>query len=114
MKDCVFCKIVKGEIPCDKVYEDDQIIVFNDIHPQAPVHLLVIPKKHIKSIAVMNEKDVALVGQMVNIATRIAAAAGISAKGFRLVTNSGEEGGQVVPHLHWHILGGRQLSGELG
>ncbi|MFA7178761.1 MAG: HIT domain-containing protein, partial [Dehalococcoidales bacterium] len=77
MKDCVFCKIVKGEIPCDKVYEDDQIIVFNDIHPQAPVHLLVIPKKHIKSIAVMNEKDVALVGQMVNIATRIAAAAGI-------------------------------------
>ncbi|MDD2252445.1 MAG: histidine triad nucleotide-binding protein [Dehalococcoidales bacterium] len=114
MKDCVFCKIVKGEIPCDKVYEDDQIIVFNDIHPQAPVHLLIIPKKHIKSIAVMNEKDVALVGQMVNIATRIAAAAGISAKGFRLVTNSGEEGGQVVPHLHWHILGGRQLSGELG
>ncbi|MDD3264432.1 MAG: histidine triad nucleotide-binding protein [Dehalococcoidales bacterium] len=114
MEDCVFCKIVKGEIPCDKVYEDDQIIVFNDIHPQAPVHLLVIPKKHIKSIAVMNEKDVALVGQMVNIATRIAAAAGISAKGFRLVTNSGEEGGQVVPHLHWHILGGRQLSGELG
>jgi len=114
MEDCVFCKIVKGEIPCDKVYEDEQVLVFNDNHPQAPVHLLVIPKKHIKSIAVMNEKDVALVGQMVNIATRIAAAAGISAKGFRLVTNSGEEGGQVVPHLHWHILGGRHLSGELG
>lgn len=114
MEDCVFCKIVKGEIPCDKVYEDEQILVFNDIHPQAPVHLLIIPKKHIKSIAVMGEQDVALVGQMVNVATRIAAAAGISAKGFRLVTNSGEEGGQIVPHLHWHVLGGRQLGGELG
>ncbi|MDD2252117.1 MAG: HIT domain-containing protein, partial [Dehalococcoidales bacterium] len=65
MEDCVFCKIVKGEIPCDKVYEDEQVLVFNDNHPQAPVHLLVIPKKHIKSIAVMNEKDVALVGQIV-------------------------------------------------
>jgi histidine triad (HIT) family protein len=114
VEDCVFCKIVRGEIPCDKIYEDDQFIVFRDIHPQAPVHLLLITKRHIKSIAVMTEQDVNVVGQMVNIATRIAVAAGISSKGFRLVTNSGEEGGQVVPHLHWHILGGKQLSGELG
>lgn len=114
MEDCVFCKIASGEIPSDIVYEDDRFLVFNDIHPQAPVHLLLIPKKHIISIGNMTDDDVAAVGQMVNIATRIAAAAGISAKGFRLVTNSGEEGGQVVPHLHWHILGGRQLSGELG
>ncbi|MFA6612047.1 MAG: histidine triad nucleotide-binding protein [Dehalococcoidales bacterium] len=114
MEDCVFCKIVRGEIPCDMVYEDERFLVFNDIQPQAPVHMLLIPKKHVKSISAMTDEDIALVGQMVNIATRIAAAAGISAKGFRLVTNSGKEGGQVVPHLHWHILGGRQLSGQLG
>jgi histidine triad (HIT) family protein len=114
MEDCIFCKIVRGEVPSDKVYENEQILVFRDANPQAPVHLLLIPKVHIESIAGMEEENVMLVGQMVNIATRMAVAAGIGTKGFRLVTNSGKEGGQVVPHLHWHILGGRQLSGELG
>lgn len=114
MDECVFCRIVKGEIPSDKVYEDDKILVFRDIRPQAPVHFLVVPKKHITSISEMTEADVPLVGQMVNIATRMAVAAGIADKGYRLVTNSGKEGGQVVGHLHWHILGGRQLSPELG
>jgi len=114
MEDCLFCKIVREEIPADKVYEDSQVLVFRDIKPQAPVHLLIIPKKHMDSISGMGEKDVRLVGQMVNIATRMAVAAGIADKGYRLVTNSGAEGGQVVGHLHWHLLGGRQLSGELG
>jgi len=114
MQECVFCKIVKGQIPSDKVYEDNQILVFRDIHPQAPVHYLVIPKKHITSISEMTDADIGLVGQMVNTAVRMAVAAGIADKGYRLVTNSGREGGQVVNHLHWHILGGRQLSGDLG
>jgi len=114
MQECVFCKIVKGQIPSDKVYEDNQILVFRDIHPQAPVHYLVIPKKHITSISEMTDADIGLVGQMVNTAARMAVAAGIADKGYRLVTNSGREGGQVVNHLHWHILGGRQLSGDLG
>jgi len=114
MQGCTFCKIVKGEIPSDKVYEDAQILVFRDIHPQAPVHYLVIPKKHIASISEMTDADIGLVGQMVNTAARIAVAAGIADKGYRLVTNSGREGGQVVDHMHWHILGGRQLSGDLG
>ena len=114
MEDCLFCKIVEGEIPADKIYEDSQILVFRDIKPQAPVHLLIIPKKHMDSVSEIGEKDVHLLGQMVNIATRMAVAAGIADKGYRLVTNSGAEGGQVVGHLHWHLLGGRQLSGELG
>jgi histidine triad (HIT) family protein len=114
MEDCIFCKIVRGEIPSDKLYEDEHHVVFKDINPQAPVHFLLIPKKHIKSVAEMTDEDVLQIGQMVNICTRIAVAAGISTRGFRLVTNSGEEGGQVVPHLHFHILGGRQLSGEMG
>ncbi|MBN1369407.1 MAG: histidine triad nucleotide-binding protein [Dehalococcoidaceae bacterium] len=114
MEGCIFCKIVKGEIPSDKVYEDDQILVFRDIHPQAPVHYLVIPKKHITSISEVTDADLELVGHMINTAVRMAVAAGIADKGYRLVTNSGMEGGQVVDHMHWHILGGRQLSGELG
>jgi len=114
MQECIFCKIVNGEIPSDKVYEDNKILVFRDVHPQAPVHYLVIPKKHITSISEMSDADVGLVGHMINTAARMAVAAGIADKGFRLVTNSGREGGQVVNHLHWHILGGRQLSGDLG
>ncbi len=114
MEDCVFCKIVKGEIPSDKVYEDKEVLVFRDINPQAPVHFLLIPKKHMNSVADMTEDDLSLMGHMINTANRMAVAAGIAGKGFRLVTNVGTEGGQGVLHLHWHILGGRQLSGELG
>ncbi len=114
MQDCIFCKIVKGEVPCDKVHEDEDILVFRDINPQAPVHLLIIPKKHYNSIVDMTETDAALAGHMVNTAARLAVASGVAGKGFRLVTNSGSEGGQTVPHMHFHVLGGRQLSGELG
>ncbi len=112
MKDCIFCKIASGEIPSETVYEDDEIMVFKDIHPQAPVHLLIIPRRHIASI--MDIKDTGFAGRMIGVANRMAVASGIAARGFRLVINSGPEGGQLVGHLHWHLLGGRQLSGSLG
>lgn len=114
MKNCVFCKIVSGELPADVIYEDKEVVAFRDIKPQAPVHILVIPRRHFESAMDMSEKSPELAGHMVNTSVRLAVAAGIAGKGFRLVTNSGIEGGQVVGHLHWHILGGRQLSGDLG
>jgi len=112
--DCIFCKIVAGEIPSDIIYQDEEAIAFRDIEPQAPVHLLIIPRKHIPSLADLTEAESSLVAHMVNIANQLAAKEGISASGYRLVINCGEQGGQLVPHLHMHLLGGRQLSGALG
>jgi len=112
--DCVFCKIVAGEIPSDILYQDEEIIAFPDIHPITPTHLLIIPRKHIPSLAHLSEEDVPLIGRMVNVATQLARKIGISERGFRLVINSGKEGGQVVPHLHMHLLGGRRLSDKMG
>ena len=112
--DCVFCQIVAGKIASDLVYQDEEVVAFHDIHPQAPVHLLVIPKKHITSLAQLTEEEKPLVGHMVNIANQLAKREGISEKGYRLVINCGQQGGQLVPHLHLHVLGGRQLSGQLG
>ena len=111
--DCIFCRIASGEIPTDFAYQDDQIVAFKDIHPIAPVHLIVIPSEHIASLAAMTGEHAALVGQMVSVANRLAAEAGISDKGYRLVANCGPDAGQEVPHLHLHIIGGRKL-GELG
>ena len=112
--DCIFCKIVAGEIPSDTLYQDEEIIAFRDINPQAPVHLLIIPREHIPSLATATESQVSLIGHMVNTANKLAKREGISGSGYRLVVNSGEQGGQLVPHLHMHLLGGRQLSGALG
>ena len=112
--DCIFCKIASGEIPSDIVHEDEELIAFRDIHPQAPVHLLIIPRKHIPTLVHTSEADVPLMGHMVNIANELAKREGISESGYRLVINCGEQGGQLVPHLHMHRLGGRQLSGQLG
>lgn len=112
--DCVFCKIVAGEIPSDILYRDKEVIAFRDINPQAPVHLLIIPRKHIPSLTDLTEAESSLLGRMVNIANRLAVKEGVSASGYRLVINCGEQGGQLVSHLHMHLLGGRQLSGELG
>ena len=103
--DCVFCKIVTGEIPSDKIYEDEDIIAFNDLDPQAPIHFLVIPKKHITSLAQVEESDSALVGRIMLAIQKLAAENNLES--YRVVTNIGEDGGQTVPHLHFHVLGGR-------
>ena len=112
--DCIFCKIVAGEIPSDTVYQDEEVIAFRDINPQAPVHLLIIPRKHIPSVAHLPEAETPLIGHMVKIANQLAREEGISESGYRLVINCGDQGGQLVPHLHMHLIGGRSLSGTLG
>lgn len=112
--DCIFCKIVAGEIPSDIVYRDEEVVVFRDISPQAPVHLLIIPEKHIPALTDLTEAESSLVGRMVNVANQLAIGEGVSESGYRLVINCGQQGGQLVPHLHLHLLGGRQLAGELG
>ncbi len=105
---CLFCKIVNGEIPAQKLHEDDFCIAFADIHPQAPVHLLIIPRQHIGSLADVNAKDEPLLGHLLATATHLAETQKL-AKGFRVVVNTGEEGGQTVDHLHLHVLGGRAM-----
>jgi histidine triad (HIT) family protein len=111
--DCIFCKIIAGEIPSDIIYQDDEIIAFRDINPKAPVHLLILPKKHIPSLDQMEESDTTLVGRMVAVANKLAKDERIDQKGYRLTINCGKEGGQLVPHLHMHLLGGRRLSDDL-
>ena len=112
--DCVFCKIIAGEIPADIPYQDEEVIAFRDINPVAPTHLLIVPKKHIPSLGHLSEAESALVGDMVKIANQLAEGEGISESGYRLVINCGEGGGQLVPHLHMHLLGGRKLSNKVG
>ena len=112
--DCIFCQIVAGKVPSEIIYQDEEVLAFRDINPQAPVHLLIIPKKHITSLAYLSEAESLLIGRMVNTANRLAKTEGISESGYRLVVNCGKEGGQLVPHLHLHLLGGRQLSGTMG
>ena len=112
--DCVFCRIVAGEIPADILYQDDEVIAFRDINPQAPVHLLIIPKSHIVSLTELTESQLALMGRMVSVANQLAKREGVSESGYRFVVNCGKQGGQLVPHLHLHLLGGRELSGTLG
>jgi histidine triad (HIT) family protein len=106
---CIFCKIIEGKIPSRKVYEDDEIFVFHDIAPWAPVHFLMIPKRHIVSMAHLVEGDAALVGRMLALAPKLALEQGCRPYpegGFRIVTNTGAEGGQEVQHLHFHVMGG--------
>ncbi|MFC1928139.1 histidine triad nucleotide-binding protein [Chloroflexota bacterium] len=112
--DCVFCRIVASEIPADILYQDEEMIAFHDINPLAPTHLLIIPKKHIPSLAHLSEAESSLIGDMVNAANQLAKREGIAEGGYRLVINCGKQGGQLVPHLHMHLLGGRQLSEALG
>jgi histidine triad (HIT) family protein len=109
LSNCIFCKIINGEIPCSKVYEDEQVLAFNDINPEAPVHIVVIPKQHIQSVMELNEKNMSITLDVFNAIKKIAVEAGIDKEGFRVVTNIGANGGQTVAHLHYHILGGRSL-----
>ena len=112
--DCVFCQIAAGKIPGDILYQDKEVVAFRDISPQAPTHLLIIPRKHIPSLAHLPDAETPLIGHMVKVANQLAREQSVSESGYRLVINCGEEGGQVVPHLHLHLLAGRQLSGIMG
>ena len=109
MENCIFCKIIKGEIPSNKVYEDEEILAFRDINPVAPVHILVIPKKHISYVTELQKEDEVLIGKIYSVINKIAKQEGIDEKGFRIVINCKEDGGQEVPHLHFHIIGGKKL-----
>lgn len=107
--DCIFCKIVNGEIPSKKIYENDHVLAFHDIQPAAPVHALVIPKKHIASMNEASGDDRALLGEVLLAAQHVAKQLGVAEQGYRLINNCGSDGGQVVYHLHMHILGGEKL-----
>lgn len=113
MNDCLFCKIANGEIPSTKVYEDDEILAFKDIHPVAPVHILVIPKKHFDDITKLSEKEMPIVTKLFNVMNQIAKKERISEEGFRIVNNCGKNGGQEVKHLHFHLIGGKKLGTKI-
>lgn len=106
----IFARILAGDIPADFVYQDDDVVAFRDINPQAPVHILIIPTKPIPSIAHVEDDDQAVLGKLLLVARKIAEAQGLSEDGYRLVTNIGDQGGQSVHHLHIHLLGGRQMT----
>lgn len=112
--DCIFCQIASGETKSDIVYQDKDMVVFRDIHPRAPVHLLMIPRKHIPSLKELTPEDDVLIGRMIRFANEMAKVEGIYTYGYRLVTNCGPAAGQVVDHLHFHILGGQKLGGLVG
>jgi histidine triad (HIT) family protein len=112
MDDCLFCKIARGEIPSRQVYEDDEILAFHDINPARPVHILVIPKRHITSLATVSEADAPVLGRMLALANKLASENG-SPDGFRVIINSGRVGGQEVAHLHAHIVGGPEPVGPM-
>ena len=109
MADCIFCRIAAGEIPSNKLYEDDQLLAFYDLDPQAPTHFLVIPKAHIASAAEITPQNSAVVAHIYEVIARLAAERGLE-QGFRVVTNCGPQGGQTVPHLHFHVLAGRDMT----
>jgi len=109
MEKCIFCKIVKGEIPSKKVYEDDEVLAFHDIDPIAKIHILVIPKKHISSLLELKNEDKELLSHIFEKINEVAKIEGIDKSGFRVISNVGEDGGQSVKHLHFHILGGEKL-----
>lgn len=109
---CIFCMIAAGEIPSTKVYEDETVLAFRDINPQAPTHILVIPKEHIPSVAAITAENSGVVAHCFEVIAQVAAAEGLE-NGYRVVSNCGEDAGQTVPHLHFHILGGKPLALEM-
>lgn len=109
MTDCLFCKIIKGEIPSVKVYEDDKVLAFRDIDPQAPSHIVVIPKTHISSTNELTAENSAVIGYIFEVIAKIAKQEGFAEQGYRVVNNCGEDGGQTVGHIHFHLLAGRNL-----
>lgn len=113
MEDCLFCKIIRKEIPSTIVYEDEEILAFKDIHPVAPIHILVIPKKHISSLTELSSEDEKLIGKIYTAINKIAKQEEIDEKGFRVIVNCGEDGGQEVKHIHFHLLGGKKLGAKI-
>jgi histidine triad (HIT) family protein len=113
LTDCIFCKIVRNELPSEKIYEDERALAFRDINPIAPVHVLVIPKEHIESLAEVKETQLELLGHLHGVLGQVAKDLGLK-DGYRVVINCGREGGQEVPHLHFHLLGGRKLTWPAG
>ncbi len=114
MDDCIFCKISAGEIPSEIVHRDEQFIAFKDISPLAPVHLLIIPRRHVTSLQSVTEAESGMIGQMAMIAKKLAAQFGVNETGYRVVINTGAYGGQLIKHLHMHLLGGKKLGDKLG
>ena len=113
MDNCIFCKIAKKELPSTIVYEDDKVLAFNDINPVAPVHVLIIPKTHIKNVMELTEQNADMIKDIHLAAKNIAVKLGIEDKGYRLITNCGEEAGQTVFHLHYHLIGGKKLGANI-
>lgn len=113
MENCIFCKIIKREIPSEIVYEDEKILAFKDINPVAPVHVLIIPKVHIKNVMEINEHNADILKDIHLAAKKIAIEVGLGDKGFRLINNCGEEAGQTVFHLHYHLIGGKELGPKI-
>ena len=111
--DCLFCKIVNGDIPCGKVYEDEKVLAFRDIEPQAPTHILIIPKEHIKSAAEITSENSAVIAHIFEVAVKIAKDEGLD-DGYRIVNNCGDNAGQTVKHLHFHLMGGRAFTWPAG
>ena len=114
MSDCIFCKIINGDIPCSMVYQDETVLAFKDINPLAPVHVLIVSKQHIESAQALNESNSQIAAHIFGKIPVIAKELGIAENGYRVVTNIGKDGGQAVPHLHFHILRGRKLENALG
>lgn len=112
MNDCIFCKIIKGEIPSSRVYEDEKVLAFKDINPMAPVHILIIPKEHIAGVDQLTEENAAVVSHIMVVAKQLAEEYHLD-NGYRIVSNVGADGGQSVRHLHFHLLGGKKLNVEL-
>ncbi len=113
MEECLFCKIIEGQIPSQKVYEDEDVLAFNDINPIAPIHILVIPKKHIASLAHMQAGDEEVVGKIYKVIDKISEEKGFKKDGYRVIVNCGENGGQEVMHLHFHIIAGKKLGTKI-
>lgn len=112
-KDCIFCKIVKGEIPTEKIYEDEHVVAFNDISPKSPTHVLVVPKRHVASLNEVKPDDMSMMPQIFSAIQTIAAKQGVTEDGYRVIVNTNKSAGQEVFHIHFHIMGGRQL-GSMG
>jgi histidine triad (HIT) family protein len=113
MDDCIFCRIANGTIPSKKIYEDTEVFAFDDIHPMAPVHVIVIPKKHIPTIMDLTKEDMSAIGSMFTAVQEVARIKSVDEKGFRVVINCNKEGGQVIFHMHLHVLGGKKLKDGL-
>ncbi|NLY19533.1 MAG: histidine triad nucleotide-binding protein [Clostridiaceae bacterium] len=113
MADCVFCKIIEGSIPSSKVYEDDSILAFKDINPAAPVHVLVVPKTHTESLEALNEENMDIVKKIHSAIQEVARIMKINEAGYRVIVNCGKNGGQTVPHLHYHVLGGAKFDEKI-